>query len=96
MPEKGQAVAGQMLVRGVVESAARGARPPAVTLTPEGRRGPLYINTTSAGPRGNLYPRKGQYVSVDPGYAYAELSSDGTIHRVEFRSPPVFAALPAA
>ena len=86
--DRGKAVAGQMLVRGVVEQAVRGARPPAVALTPEGKRAPLYVNTTSAGPRGNYYPRKNESAKLDPGYAEVQLASDGTIHRVDFRPQP--------
>ena len=84
---------GTSLVRGVVEQAARGARPPAVTLTPEGRQGPLYVNTTSAGPRGSfeqrpLTERERAHggVSTEPGYAHLELAADGTIRNVEFRT----------
>ena len=82
---QGPAVAGQRLVRGVVEHIVRGARPPAVAKVPEGMRGPLYVNTTSAGPRGNSHPRKGQDAKVDPGYAHVAVESDGTIQLVEFR-----------
>lgn len=86
--EQGRAVAGQMLIRGVIEPAVAGVKPPLVTkdkaITAEGNPGPLYVNTTSAGPRGNLYPNKDQYFAVDPGYAHVELLNDGTIKRVEF------------
>jgi hypothetical protein len=83
--KSGPAIAGQWLVRGVVEQAVRGARPPAVSLTAEGKLGPLYVNTTSAGPRGNWHPVKGQSYNVHPGYAHVELAQDGTIQAVEFR-----------
>jgi hypothetical protein len=83
--EAGPIVAGQMLIRGVVEPAVHSASPPAVTVTPEGKRGPLYVNTTSAGPRGHLHLTKGRSYSADPGYAYLELSNDGTIGSVESR-----------
>lgn len=82
---KDSVLAGQLLLRGVIEQAVRGARPPAVTLTPEGKHGPLYINTTSAGPRGHWHPTPGQAYDVDPGYAHVELSDDGMIRQVEFR-----------
>jgi hypothetical protein len=45
----------------------------------------LYVNTTSAGPRGHLHLTKGRSYSADPGYAYLELSNDGTIGSVESR-----------
>jgi hypothetical protein len=57
---------------------------------PETRQGPLYILTTSAGPRGSFEERKltekeaERGKSTDPGYARAELTSDGTIKSVEF------------
>jgi hypothetical protein len=92
---RGEAVAGQLLVRGVTEALVRSAPFPAVARIPEGRRGPLYVNTTSAGPRGNWYPALKQKATVEPGYARVELGSDGTIHRVEFR-PPLRVAVPIA
>ena len=86
-------LAGQMLIQSVIEQAASGARPPAVAKSPVERAdgkvkfapGPLYINTTSAGPRGHLYATRGQCIYVDPGYACVELSNDGTIQGVTFR-----------
>jgi hypothetical protein len=47
----------------------------------------LYVNTTSAGPRGHWHPANGQSYYVDPGYARVELAQDGTIWSVEFRPP---------
>ena len=88
----GPLLAGELLVRQVVEPAVRGARPPAVSLTPEGTRGPLFVNTTSGGPRGHNYSRppteaerKTGGLSTDPGYARLDLAADGTIERVDFR-----------
>jgi 3',5'-cyclic AMP phosphodiesterase CpdA len=89
---KERLLSGVMLVRGVVQQAVRAARPPATTLTPEGKQGPLYVNTTSAGPRGSFEQRplteaeraRGG-ITVEPGYAHLELASDGTINTVEFR-----------
>jgi len=89
----GRAVAGKRLIKAQTEELARGARPPAVTLSPEGRAGPLFINTTSAGPRGHSRPAPKQDREVDPGYTYAELAGDGTIQRVQFR-PPMRVAQP--
>jgi hypothetical protein len=89
----GPAVAGRMLIRGQTEALVRGAPPPAVTRSPEGKNGPLFVNTTSAGPRGNSYPALRQYATVQPGYSHVELALDGTIYRIEFR-PPMRVAVP--
>jgi hypothetical protein len=57
---------------------------------PETKQGPLYILTTSAGPRGSFEERKltkeeaERKKTTDPGYARAELASDGTIKSVMF------------
>lgn len=75
-----------LAMRGLPPSGVRGARPPAVSLAPEGKQGPLYVNTTSAGPRGSAVPQAGDKKSVAPGYAEIELARDGTIHSVTFRS----------
>jgi len=53
-------------------------RPPAIDAGPgQIFLGPLYVNTTSAGPRGNLW--RAQYKNVDPGWTWLQLASDGTI-----------------
>ena len=88
-------ITGALIVRRVLEQAVRGAKPPAVTIdrmftAPEARQGPLYILTTSAGPRGSFEERKRtkeeeeRKKTTDPGYARAELTSDGTIKSVMF------------
>ena len=98
---KQQPIVGALLVRGVVPQAVSGARPPAVTGVPDHRPGPLYVTTTSAGPRGSFedMPLTGSQtrtgVTTDPGYTALELASDGTIKRVEFRAPRKLAAQPA-
>ena len=92
---RNRVITGALVVRRVLEQAVRGAKPPAVTIdrmfaAPETRQGPLYILTTSAGPRGSFEERplsptedeRGQ--STDPGYARAELTSDGTVKSVMF------------
>jgi hypothetical protein len=61
-----------------------GVSPPAVSLTPEGDHPPLYVNTICAGPRGHWYQAKRQEFYVDPGYAEIDLSSNGTIQKIEF------------
>jgi hypothetical protein len=79
------ALAGLMLVRGITAPMVGGSNPPEVTRLPEGEHGPLYVNTTSAGPRGHIYlPGAAEY--VDSGYSVTVLSSNGTIQKVEFRS----------
>jgi subtilisin family serine protease len=87
-------VRGQLLIRGVRPQLAQGAHPPAVTRTPEGQQGPLYVNTTSGGPRGHWFPEKEMTYSADPGYTHLELTNDGTIQRVEFRPPQRTAGQP--
>jgi len=47
--------------------------------------GPLYVNTTSAGPRGNSFPQEGVFARANPGFARLDLANDGTIQRVEFK-----------
>jgi hypothetical protein len=91
--EQGALLAGEYLVRQVIPPAVRGAKPPAIVRTPDGFTGPLYVNTTSGGPRGHDKSRvptdaerKSGGLTVDPGYARLDLSSDGTIQMVEFRS----------
>jgi hypothetical protein len=51
---------------------------------------PLYVNTTSAGPRGNLYGDR--WRGVAPGWALVTLAADGTIESVSPRQ----LGLPAA
>ncbi len=74
----------KLLVRGVTPAQVRGAAPPAVSTTTQGKHGPLYVNTTSAGPRGNYTPVSGRHRNINPGYARIELHRDGTIQNVSF------------
>ena len=90
---RGRELAGEMLVRQVVPPAVGGARPPAIVRTPDAFPGPLYVNTTCGGPRGHnmsRVPTEAERttggLSTDPGYARLDLSLDGTIQMVEFRS----------
>lgn len=50
--------------------------------------GPLYINTTSAGPRGNRYPGGDVHQQLPPGAMIVRLSAEGTIERVTPRQVP--------
>jgi hypothetical protein len=85
------------LIRGVRHAAVRGARAPAAA-SADGKTylGPLYVNTTSAGPRGHVYQNGHRYVA--PGYALITLASNGTIENVSPRqlTPPRTAQQPPA
>jgi hypothetical protein len=79
----GAAVEGELLVRSL--------KPTQGIIAP---RGPLYVNTTCAGPRGGVYTREATAsekahggLSMAPGYCHAELASNGVIRNVVFRSP---------
>jgi len=97
-------------LEGILEKGASGATPPAVAKIPIKQGigginyapGPLYVNTTSAGPRGHLYaskdtdvliaPRtmqKGKDLYVEPGYALVNLANNGIIQEVIFKSAPI-------
>ena len=87
----GPAVAGELMVRGLLEWQVAGAKAPRVSNLPHGSSGPLFVNTTSAGPRGNFKRRSETEperdrggLSVDPGYAKLDLAADGSIERVVF------------
>lgn len=89
----GPAVAGELMVRGLLEAQVAGAKAPRVSNLPHGASGPLFVNTTSAGPRGNFKRRSETKperdrggLSVDPGYAKLDLAADGSIQRVVFGS----------
>jgi hypothetical protein len=98
------ALAGQYLIQALPPSAVAGASSPHPSARPlpsfentHGVRyptGPLYVNTTSAGPRGNSIPQTGAAGRANPGFARLDLAPDGTIQRVEFKdvaAPPVAA-----
>ena len=53
--------------------------------TPQGRRGPLYVNTTCAGPNGNYHPVHDVELKTYPGYARIHLAENGNIELVQFR-----------
>lgn len=89
----GPTLAGEMLIRSVLEKDARGVRAPAgahLNVPKTGGQpglapGPLYVNTTSVGPRGHLVPAKGVHHYIHPGFTHLELANDGTIMQVAFR-----------
>jgi hypothetical protein len=85
----GNGVAGKLLIKAQNEQPGGRSRvlPPAVGTVPNVTIGPLFVNTTSAGPRGHSWPAPNQPVEVEPGYTYAELASDGSIQAVNFIWP---------
>jgi 3',5'-cyclic AMP phosphodiesterase CpdA len=90
-------IAAEMHVYLMHPDTTSGAVPPAVIRPPQGFEAPLYVNTTSAGPRGHSFAspkndKNEKDVFVDPGYAVIDLSSDGTIRKVAFGT----AATPAS
>ncbi|HEY3841475.1 MAG TPA: metallophosphoesterase [Bryobacteraceae bacterium] len=73
----------------VTPDKVKGAIPPAVTQAPHSDLGPLYVNTTSAGPRGHSFAQAKKFkeepdVYIDPGYAEMILGNDGTIQMFAF------------
>ena len=53
------------------------------------RDGPLYVNSTSIGPRGHLYRSKDEDnkdIYISPGFTHIELLDNGDITKVVFRS----------
>jgi len=83
--EMGPTLAGERLVFRVKASDASNAAYPAVSRTPQGKRGPLYVNTTSAGPNGNYHPVADVDAKTYSGYARVHLAENGTIEFVQFR-----------
>ena len=83
--EKGPTLAGERIVYRVTTGDASGAIYPAVARAPHGKRGPLYINTTSAGPNGNYHPVADVDMKTYPGYARVHLAENGNIELVQFR-----------
>ncbi len=68
-----------LTVRSVEPQAVRNARPPNATADQSKVLGPVYVNTTSAGPKGNQYLDDNKYWSVAPGFSLVQLTNDGTI-----------------
>jgi Calcineurin-like phosphoesterase len=93
---------GMLGVRGVSADEVRGARNNVVALRRDGSRfrafpAPLYVNSTSAGPRGNVYSAAGTRPQR-PGWSLVALAGDGTIEWVSQRNmalqPPASAPQP--
>jgi hypothetical protein len=78
-------LAGERIVYRVRASDASKVTYPAVSKTPQGKRGPLYLNTTSAGPNGNYHPVHDVNMKTYPGYARVHLAENGNIELVQFR-----------
>ena len=83
--ETGPTLAGERIVYRVKASDASNVVFPAVSRTPQGKRGPLYVNTTSAGPNGNYHPVADVDMKTYPGYARIHLAENGNIELVQFR-----------
>src|SRR5262249_27358748 len=58
-------VDGEYIVRSLDHDEIRGTRSPGISHLTHSLRAPLYVNTTSAGPRGNCYPAEGQHLNID-------------------------------
>lgn len=86
-PGKPRRTARILAVRGVTSQAVSGAKAPLATGTSSRipLPAPLYVNTTSGGPRGYQYFDDGAYSSVAPGYSLVHLNNDGTIVGVQNR-----------
>jgi V8-like Glu-specific endopeptidase len=83
--ETGPTLAGERIVYRVKTSDASNVTYPAVSRTLQGKRGPLYVNTTSAGPNGNYHPVADVDFKTYPGYARVHLAENGNIELVQFR-----------
>ena len=84
-------------VRSVAPQAVKDAKAPMATSGETRLAGPLYINSTSAGPKGYQYYDAGDYRNEPPGYSRIELANDGTIKNlwVVFVQPGVGASVRA-
>jgi 3',5'-cyclic AMP phosphodiesterase CpdA len=79
------------LLVGILQAPTGRAAPPQFVNAQRNKGGPLYITTTSAGPRGTFEKRplnsveeKARGTTTDPGYARVELGHDGTIRALKF------------
>lgn len=69
----------QMRLIGIDSNSVQGVPYPGVAKTPQSKQWPLYVNTTSAGPRGHYYPKGNEDNYINPGYSIVELRNDGII-----------------
>jgi hypothetical protein len=83
----GELLKGEFLVQSLDFKEIRGTRSPNISTRTTSLLAPVYVNTTSAGPRGNVYPAEGLHLNTDPGYANIEIMADGMIRSVDFRRP---------
>jgi len=91
--ESGPLLNGRMLVKSLLSPASPSDRVRIVGLENFGYRYPLYINTTSAGPRGDFFSRKITSAESDqggltihPGYSLVDVMKGGAVRRVQFLS----------
>lgn len=56
---------------------------------------PLFVNSTSAGPQGHYYVRRGDYRKAPSGYTEVCLASSGKIESVEYKALPVVRSYPS-
>jgi calcineurin-like phosphoesterase family protein len=76
----------ELLIKSIDPIKTSGLSTPAGTNKFGSSAGPLYINSTSIGPRGHLYRSKDQEFYIPPGYTYIEVLNNGSIDKVVFRS----------
>jgi hypothetical protein len=87
----GPALTGKMLVKSLLPPSQSTVRTVGLETFPY--KYPLYINTTSAGPRGDFYARKIEEseakkggLTINPGYTQVEMKKNGAISSVKFLS----------
>jgi hypothetical protein len=56
---------------------------------------PLFVNSTSAGPQGHYYVRRGGYRKAPSGYTEVCVATSGKIESVEYKALPVVRSMPA-
>jgi hypothetical protein len=83
------AIAGKTVVNGKLFPPLSSIR--TIGLTHFKKEFPLFLNTTSLGPRGSFYTRKltdaenrNKGLSIDPGYAMVDVTNNGGVNKVEF------------
>jgi 3',5'-cyclic AMP phosphodiesterase CpdA len=89
----GKALAGRWRVRLMPPLHVRNIPRQPAAQNPLGRYGPFYVNSTSAGPRGNdgsRAPTEAEAsrggLSLMPGYTHTEVLANGTVKEIVFRS----------